>query len=80
RICSTLSPRTAMLKSLWWVTETVTQPWSEKEFQRLHTFAQIVAVVTEQIQNRVSNNVAQRQLNRLKTAFFMMMFILIRAC
>ena len=28
-----------------------------KEFQRLHTFAQIVAVVTEQIQNRVSNNV-----------------------
>ncbi len=33
------------------------EPWSEKEFQRLHTFAQIVAVVTEQIQNRVSNNV-----------------------
>lgn len=33
------------------------RPWSEKEFQRLHTFAQIVAVVTEQIQNRVSNNV-----------------------
>ncbi|MES3204333.1 formate hydrogenlyase transcriptional activator FlhA [Klebsiella aerogenes] len=33
------------------------RPWSEKEYQRLHTFAQIVAVVTEQIQNRVSNNV-----------------------
>lgn len=33
------------------------RPWSEKEFQRLHTFAQIVAVVSEQIQNRVSNNV-----------------------
>ncbi|EQB9962930.1 formate hydrogenlyase transcriptional activator FlhA [Klebsiella pneumoniae] len=33
------------------------RPWSEKEFLRLHTFAQIVAVVTEQIQNRVSNNV-----------------------
>jgi formate hydrogenlyase transcriptional activator len=33
------------------------RPWSEKEFQRLHTFTQIVAVVTEQIQNRVSNNV-----------------------
>ncbi len=33
------------------------RPWSEKEYQRLHTFAQIVAVVTEQIQSRVSNNV-----------------------
>ncbi len=33
------------------------QPWSEKEYQRLHTFTQIVAVVTEQIQSRVSNNV-----------------------
>lgn len=33
------------------------RPWTEKEFQRLHTLAQIVAVVTEQIQSRVSNNV-----------------------
>ncbi|WP_167686261.1 formate hydrogenlyase transcriptional activator FlhA [Klebsiella electrica] len=33
------------------------RPWSEKEFQRLHTFTQLVAVVTEQIQSRVSNNV-----------------------
>lgn len=33
------------------------RPWSEKEYQRLHTFTQIVAVVTEQIQSRVSNNV-----------------------
>ncbi|MDS6632561.1 hypothetical protein QYS46_26185 [Klebsiella michiganensis] len=32
-------------------------PWTEKEYQRLHTFTQIVAVVTEQIQSRVSNNV-----------------------
>ena len=35
----------------------VTTGRGAKEFQRLHTFAQIVAVVTEQIQNRVSNNV-----------------------
>ncbi|ELH1430136.1 TPA: formate hydrogenlyase transcriptional activator FlhA [Raoultella ornithinolytica] len=33
------------------------RPWTEKEFQRLHTFTQLVAVVTEQIQSRVSNNV-----------------------
>lgn len=33
------------------------QPWSEKELQRLHALAQIVAVVSEQIQNRMSNNV-----------------------
>ena len=33
------------------------RPWPEKEYQRLHTFTQIVAVVTEQIQSRVSNNV-----------------------
>ena len=33
------------------------RPWTEKEYQRLHTFTQIVAVVTEQIQSRVSNNV-----------------------
>ena len=33
------------------------RPWSEKEYQRLHTFTQLVAVVTEQIQSRVSNNV-----------------------
>ncbi|HEX4502038.1 MAG TPA: formate hydrogenlyase transcriptional activator FlhA [Scandinavium sp.] len=32
------------------------KPWSEKELQRLYTLAQIVAVVSEQIQNRVSNN------------------------
>jgi formate hydrogenlyase transcriptional activator len=32
------------------------RPWSEKEYQRLHTFAQIVAVVTEQLQSRASNN------------------------
>ncbi|HAT7563687.1 TPA: formate hydrogenlyase transcriptional activator FlhA [Citrobacter koseri] len=33
------------------------QPWSEKEYERLQTFTQIVAVVAEQIQCRVSNNV-----------------------
>ncbi|MER1975436.1 formate hydrogenlyase transcriptional activator FlhA [Pseudocitrobacter faecalis] len=33
------------------------QPWTEKEYQRLQTFTQIVAVVTEQIQTRVTNNV-----------------------
>ncbi|MFK8828210.1 formate hydrogenlyase transcriptional activator FlhA [Klebsiella michiganensis] len=33
------------------------RPWTEKEYQRLHTLTQIVAVVTEQIQSRVSNNV-----------------------
>ncbi|ROS11016.1 formate hydrogenlyase transcriptional activator [Raoultella sp. BIGb0399] len=33
------------------------RPWTEKEYQRLHTFTQLVAVVTEQIQSRVSNNV-----------------------
>ncbi|KNC94391.1 formate hydrogenlyase transcriptional activator FlhA [Trabulsiella odontotermitis] len=33
------------------------KPWTEQEYQRLHTFTQIVAVVTEQIQNRVTNNV-----------------------
>lgn len=33
------------------------RPWTEKEYQRLHTFTQIVAVVTEQIQSRISNNV-----------------------
>lgn len=33
------------------------RPWTEKEYQRLHTFTQIVAVVTEQIQSRVNNNV-----------------------
>ncbi|EOF4704351.1 formate hydrogenlyase transcriptional activator FlhA [Klebsiella oxytoca] len=33
------------------------RPWTEKEYQRLHTFTQIIAVVTEQIQSRVSNNV-----------------------
>ena len=33
------------------------RPWTEKEYQRLHTFTQIVAVVTEQIKSRVSNNV-----------------------
>ncbi|MEO3990701.1 formate hydrogenlyase transcriptional activator FlhA [Pseudocitrobacter cyperus] len=33
------------------------QPWTEKEFQRLQTFTQIIAVVTEQIQSRVTNNV-----------------------
>ena len=33
------------------------RPWTEKEYQRLHTFTQIVAVVTEQIQRRVSNTV-----------------------
>ena len=33
------------------------QPWTEKEYQRLQTFTQIIAVVTEQIQSRVTNNV-----------------------
>ncbi|QMI06328.1 formate hydrogenlyase transcriptional activator FlhA [Citrobacter sp. RHB25-C09] len=33
------------------------RPWSEKEYQRLQTFTQIVGVVAEQIQIRVANNV-----------------------
>lgn len=33
------------------------RPWSEKEYNRLQTFTQIVGVVAEQIQSRVSNNV-----------------------
>lgn len=33
------------------------RPWSEKEYDRLHTFTQIVGVVAEQIQDRVNNNV-----------------------
>lgn len=33
------------------------RPWSEKEFSRLQTFTQIVSVVAEQIQSRVSNNI-----------------------
>ncbi|WP_414164637.1 formate hydrogenlyase transcriptional activator FlhA [Superficieibacter sp. BNK-5] len=33
------------------------RPWTEKEYSRLHALAQIVGVVAEQIQNRVSNNV-----------------------
>ncbi|WP_054177642.1 formate hydrogenlyase transcriptional activator FlhA [Trabulsiella odontotermitis] len=33
------------------------RPWTEQEYQRLHVFTQIVAVVTEQIQSRVTNNV-----------------------
>jgi formate hydrogenlyase transcriptional activator len=33
------------------------RPWSEKEYNRLQTFTQIIGVVAEQIQSRVSNNV-----------------------
>jgi len=33
------------------------RPWTEKEYARLHALAQIVGIVAEQIQNRVSNNV-----------------------
>lgn len=33
------------------------RPWTEKEYSRLHALTQIVGVVAEQIQNRVTNNV-----------------------
>lgn len=33
------------------------RPWSEKGFQRLYTFTQIIVVVTEQVQNWASNNI-----------------------
>src|SRR5690606_1386046 len=45
------------------------QPWSEAEYERLHTFTQIVAVVTEQIQNRATNNVNYDLLSRERDNF-----------
>lgn len=45
------------------------RPWSEKEFNRLQTFTQIVSVVTEQIQNRVVNNVDYELLCRERDNF-----------
>ncbi|MBW6087534.1 hypothetical protein HTS61_17570 [Escherichia coli] len=44
-------------------------PWSEKEFNRLQTFTQIVSVVTEQIQSRVVNNVDYELLCRERDNF-----------
>ncbi len=45
------------------------RPWSEKEFNRLQTFTQIVSVVTEQIQSRVVNNVDYELLCRERDNF-----------
>lgn len=45
------------------------QPWSEAEYERLHTFTQIVAVVAEQIQSRVTNNVDYDLLSRERDNF-----------
>ena len=45
------------------------QPWSESEYERLHTFTQIVAVVAEQIQSRVTNNVDYDLLSRERDNF-----------
>ncbi|MFP1557275.1 hypothetical protein ACLB1T_04445 [Escherichia coli] len=45
------------------------RPWSEKEFDRLQTFTQIVSVVTEQIQSRVVNNVDYELLCRERDNF-----------
>ncbi len=45
------------------------QPWSEAEYERLHTFTQIVGVVAEQIQNRVTNNVDYDLLSRERDNF-----------
>ncbi|MCX4179141.1 MULTISPECIES: formate hydrogenlyase transcriptional activator FlhA [unclassified Enterobacter] len=48
---------------------TADQPWSEAEYERLHTFTQIVAVVAEQIQSRVNNNVDYDLLSRERDNF-----------
>ena len=45
------------------------RPWSEKEFNRLQTFTEIVSVVTEQIQSRVVNNVDYELLCRERDNF-----------
>lgn len=45
------------------------RPRSEKEFNRLQTFTQIVSVVTEQIQSRVVNNVDYELLCRERDNF-----------
>ncbi len=45
------------------------QPRSEAEYERLHTFTQIVAVVAEQIQSRVTNNVDYDLLSRERDNF-----------
>ena len=42
---------------------------SEAEYERLHTFTQIVAVVAEQIQSRVTNNVDYDLLSRERDNF-----------
>ncbi len=46
-----------------------TSPRSEAEYERLHTFTQIVAVVAEQIQSRVTNNVDYDLLSRERDNF-----------
>ena len=45
------------------------QPWSEAEYQRLHTFTQIVGVVAEQIHSRVTNNIDFDLLSRERDNF-----------
>ncbi len=45
------------------------QPWSEAEYERLHTFAQIVSVVAEQIHSRVTDNVDYDLLSRERDNF-----------
>lgn len=45
------------------------QPWSEAEYQRLHTFTQIVGVVAEQIHSRVTNNIDYDLLSRERDNF-----------
>lgn len=51
------------------------QPWSEREYERLHTFTQIVGVVAEQIQSRVSNNVDYDLLCRERDNFSILVAI-----
>ena len=46
-----------------------TSPLSEAEYERLHTFTQIVPVVAEQIQSRVTNNVDYDLLSRRRDNF-----------
>ncbi|ATG02217.1 formate hydrogenlyase transcriptional activator [Lelliottia amnigena] len=45
------------------------QPWSEAEYERLHTFTQIVSVVAEQIHSRVTDNVDYDLLSRERDNF-----------
>ncbi|MRS89445.1 formate hydrogenlyase transcriptional activator FlhA [Enterobacteriaceae bacterium RIT714] len=45
------------------------QPWTEAEYERLHTFTQIVSVVAEQIHSRVTDNVDYDLLSRERDNF-----------